>query len=186
MGKRAHHIGPFFQSYLKDSQGLKAPIAPKGRCNSVQMKDRGELWRTKGGCPIFRLPLAGSCTGHILQERTSNLSTTSLSPPTSYTEMAAILLIHWPELGNKEITPRCFQTQCWKFWKLFGCLQPQQQDSTGAERASSLSSQSVSSRLPRTDPSCHTVSSSFNQEILPYPMAESQLYFPLHAKLRPI
>lgn len=92
-------MGPFFQSYLRRSQDSKVPIAPYSRCYSAQIKDRGELWRTKGGCPIFRLPLAGSCTGHILQGRTKNLSTTSLSPPTSYTEMAAILLPWFTDLS---------------------------------------------------------------------------------------
>lgn len=90
-------------------------------------KRQGELWRTKGGCPIFRLPLAGSCTGHTLQGRTRNLSTTShfscrdgSNPPT---------LIHWPELQSKEITPPCFQTHS------LGILKAPRTSATEAERA---------------------------------------------------
>lgn len=79
-GEKKDQIGPFFQSYLRNRPGLKVPIASYGRCYSVQITGWGELWRTKGGCPIFRLPLAESCTGHILQGRTRNLSTISLSP----------------------------------------------------------------------------------------------------------
>lgn len=79
-GEKKYQLGHFFQSYLRNSQGSKVPLASYSRYYSVQIKDWGELRRTKGGCPIFRLPLAGSCTGHILQARTRNLSTTSLSP----------------------------------------------------------------------------------------------------------
>lgn len=113
-GEKEDQIGPFFQCYLRNSQSSKVPIAPHGRCHSAQIKDREELWRTKGGCPIFRLPLAGSCTGHILQGRTRTLSTTSLSPHLTYKHSTSPpALIHWPELQRKEITPCCFQTQRW-------------------------------------------------------------------------
>lgn len=46
-GEKKEQIGPFFQSYLRNTQGSKVPIAPYGRCYSVQIKDWGNFGEQK-------------------------------------------------------------------------------------------------------------------------------------------
>lgn len=168
-----------FRATLETLIVWKVLIAPHSRYCSAQIKDWGKLWRTKGGCPIFRLPLARSCTGHILQGRTRNLSTTSLSPHLLHRDGSnPSTLIHWPELQHKEITPWCFQTA-------LGILKAPRLSPATAARLN-RGRQSQQPKQPISHPSCGAAGSSFNQEILPYHTVELQLYLPVSAKVSPI